>query len=187
MRLIVTLIISLAMTCANAQVRKCVGPSGKITYSDSLCESGNSTTVVRNLEANNLDNSGSRQQVEAAAVERNREEIIRNPPIECRFKSHSRDEKGRALANRAQEECIQNLLAKQKGGSKNNGNYELWKDNYDQISARREAAANRAVSSMNAQEIARSNSALNNRAMIVQPDKTLVCRRGVLGDTLNCK
>ena len=159
-----------------AQVRKCVGADGKVTYSDAICNSGMASTAVRNLDVNNIDNSGFRREAEAINVGLEDERLRQNPPLECQFRFHPRDEKGKTLAYKAQEECVRNLLAQRKGATASTLNYSMWKDHYDQTDSRRQAAANRAVSSMNAQEIARSNNAAAQRSLGLQGDRKLRCK-----------
>lgn len=183
------LIIAIVAFCAPsaAQVRKCIGAEGKVTYSDVICSSGAASTVVRNLDVNNIDNSGFRREVEAVNAALENEKLRQNPPLECQFRFHPRNEKGKVLAYMAQEECIKNLLTQRNGAPASTLNYSMWKDHYDQTDSRRQAAANRAVSSMNAQEISRSNSAAAQRSLGVQGDRKLTCKPNITRTALICE
>ena len=183
------LLIAMITFCgpSAAQVRKCVGADGKVAYSDTVCNSGAASTAVQNLDVNNIDNSGFRREAEAVNLGLENERLRQNPPLECQFRFHPRDEKGKTLAYKAQEECVRNLLAQRNGAPASKLNYSMWKDHYDQIDSRRQAAANRAVSSINAQEISRSNNAAAQRSLGVQGDRKLTCKPNFARTALICE
>lgn len=190
------LLLAVVLLCGDcsAQVRKCIAPDGKVTYSDAVCSAGVSTSSVRNLDVNSIDNSGFRRQAQAVLSQRdndllrqNSDLLRQNPPVECRFRFHSRDEKGKALAYAAQNECVDNIIAKRSGQPTSTSSYSMWKDHNGQTEGRRQAAVNRAVSSMNAQEIARSNAANTQRPPGIQENKKMTCRPNVMRDALICE
>lgn len=121
---------------AQAQVRKCIGPDGKVTYSDFIC----SGTTVHEKEvktnANTIDASGSRKDVQRFEADeqkaRTNDRIaagMQNPPTECKFSYYTvGDEKGKVLAANAKEECLRNLEAKKTGQAVSLEQYNLWKD-----------------------------------------------------------
>lgn len=63
MKLALVVAASLLVCCnAQAQLRKCIAPDGKVTYSDVMC-AGNSTSAPVKSRDNTLDNSGFREQI----------------------------------------------------------------------------------------------------------------------------
>lgn len=112
------------LLCANAQaqLRKCVAPDGKVTYSDVLCNGGATTGAIKNPNGNTLDASGSRQQVQSNRAEKDAAEsrpaVTARPsaPQECKFSYFSLgDEKGKRLAANAKAEFLQNNEARLNG------------------------------------------------------------------------
>jgi hypothetical protein len=63
MRRTISLALVLVACVSHAQVRKCVGADGKISYSDVICAGGASEKGVR-TDANTIDTSGFRKQAE---------------------------------------------------------------------------------------------------------------------------
>lgn len=57
---------------AQAQLRKCTGPDGRVTYSDVRCSTGAAESNVR-ANANTLDNSGARRQARQEERQRDQE------------------------------------------------------------------------------------------------------------------
>lgn len=64
-------LVCTALLCANAQaqMRKCVAPNGKVTYSDVPCTQGSSAGSIANPGGNTLDNSGFREQAQKENVD----------------------------------------------------------------------------------------------------------------------
>lgn len=175
---------------SNAQLRKCVGPDGKVTYSDVVC-TGNSATHNVKLHDNTLDTSGLR--AEGQRIEQNERyaSLMQNPPQECRFKSYkNNDQKGKALADLAQQECVKGLLS----GNNQSGAtpaYDRWKDHYEQTTSSRQAAINRAGAADNAAAIARSNAtAIQNAVNAANrnaENRTTTCKPNLMGTALECR
>lgn len=173
---------------AQAQLRKCVAPNGKVTYSDVVCDSGSTAATVRNADGNTVDTSGMRQQAEISQQRVDRTIAMQNPPSECRFRSYKfNDEKGKALADSAQRECIENLLATKQGKPTSKEAYTLWKDHHELTTATREAAHNRAVSTLNADNIARSNERAIQGAVKSAEQRELTCKPNLMRTALECK
>ena len=61
-RLWAILLLAALISPAQAQVRKCTGPNGKVTYSDYVCAGNTASESKVEGRANRLDNSGSREQ-----------------------------------------------------------------------------------------------------------------------------
>jgi hypothetical protein len=133
-KLAVVLVVLLCVN-AQAQLRKCTGVDGKVTYSDVLCASTSTTQSVK-VHENSLDTSALRQEG------RNLESrsLMTAPPTECKFKAFENgDEKGKVLGPKATEECIKNIQARKEGRPTSQDAYTMWKDNFDQESEKRHA------------------------------------------------
>lgn len=161
----------LLSAASHAQVQKCT-IEGKTVYSDSQC--GQHGTAI-NTTANTVDGSGLREQAqrnrdeaqrqqESAELDGQRASLAANVPLECKFKSFkNRDEKGRLLGQRAQAECIQNILNARQGKPPNLAAYGLWKDHNDRVSADRNAEAARSSAAINSRTPSRSMTCTANR------------------------
>lgn len=147
---------------AHAQVRKCMGPNGQITYSDSVCDSQTSRETTVRTDANTIDSSGLRQ---AAANTKTKEAVDRamqSDSGQCKFSYYELgDSLGQELAKSAKKECLDNIAAKVTGAQTSQEAYNRWKDHFNQKSANRNAA------------IARN--------------KTYTCKPNLLGSALDCR
>lgn len=150
----------LAFVCsaAAAQVVKCKGPGGSFIYSDRPCADGSDGQDVY-VHGNVLDGSTDRKSVENSKIQqqlkaRERDKanldaqemsvMQQNPPEECKFKHFSLgDKKGKALAENAKRECMQNIIAERNGGEVNDRHYRLWREHYDSEKYSRNNALNR--------------------------------------------
>ena len=178
----IILVIALAVCCmsAQAQLRKCTGADGKVTYSDVVCSNTSVEGGVKN-RVSNMDMPGLKREVDNSRQEKTNasiNEMMANPPLECKFKSYvNNDEKGKLLADKAKRECIQNILAAKEGRPTSKEDYAMWKDHHDQTSAKREASVSRAISTINAA----------NKPMQITPiTQDVRCRPNAMGSALIC-
>lgn len=129
------------VVASHAQLRKCVGADGKITYSDVVCASATTDTPIR-VRDNTLDSSGFRQEMDTSRAASERNELMRATPKECKFQYYEYgDARGKILAENANNECIDNKLASKSGVPSSLVAYQLWRDNYDQVSSRKQTNA----------------------------------------------
>lgn len=190
MKLVLVVATTLLLcTNAQAQLRKCTAPDGKVTYSDTVCSSYAVTGSIKNAGGNSMDASGSRQQVQknlaeteasatrAAAVAR------QGPPQECKFSYFSvGDEKGKRLADNAKAECLRNNEARLNGESTSLEHYTFWNDHRTAKSINRQGAITRANSDVNAWA---TRNAINNAATDIE-NRSYTCTPG-LGKSFDCR
>ena len=134
----------LVLTNAQGQVRKCIGPDGKVTYSDFVCDArtANETSVRTNV--NNIDRSAERQEIQQRKTATELENLLQTLPTVCKFKAFiNNDEKGQVLANKAQLECIKNIQAKKQGQPISQDDYQAWKDHHSMESDKRQKTLSR--------------------------------------------
>ena len=186
----VTLLLILATSCAQAQLRKCTAPDGRVTYSDVLCASSSSTGSIKNPNGNSLDSSGQRGLVSAQQERKDesdrREQKLASasPPQECKFSYFSiGDEKGKTLAANAKAECLQNNAAKLNGQPISLEHYNFWRDHSSQKSASRQAAASRSNDASNA---ANTQNSINGVANSIR-NKSYTCRSNYSGSSVDCR
>ncbi len=67
-RLAFLCLAALSVTGAQAQLRKCVGADGKVTYSDAVCAVEKKETNLRSGTMNVMDTSGLRQYASQSSV-----------------------------------------------------------------------------------------------------------------------
>jgi len=116
---------------ASAQVRKCIGADGKVTYSDFVCGAGTAKEAGVTTNANTLDGSGMRQESKRQKDIAEEDAIILSKPAECNFRSYKYgDSKGKVLADAAKQECMQNLLTKNQGQASSEASYKKWLDHH---------------------------------------------------------
>jgi hypothetical protein len=196
MKLILVIAASLLLCIdAQAQLRKCTGPDGKVTYSDVLCNSSSSTGSIKNADGNSLDTSGFRREAqglrareERAQAEDEMSDAMRNKPGACKFSYHSvGDERGKALATNAKRECIENILAAKQGQPKSMEHYSLWKDHYDQTSSRRQAALTGANADANARATQQATQQAIESASRKAENKRFTCTPNGLGKSMDCR
>jgi hypothetical protein len=152
-----------------AQVQKCVGPDGKVTYSDRMCANTARASGV-NTDANHAD-IGSRQQAQRIQSRQDDERaaaLRQNPPTECKFAAYKNgDEKGKLLASNATEECLRNMDAKRTGQPTSQEAYNLWKDHHQMATAKRQGSMNRATAAA--------------------APRGMTCRPNAMGTALDCR
>lgn len=186
MLIVTTLLICFA---AQAQVRKCTGPDGKVTYSDSLCSGNTSRESAISTNANTIDGSNLRREGQRIRADEETANAMQNAPPECKFKSYkNNDSKGKALADKAQLECVRNIKLAKEGLSTSKEDYALWRDHYDQTTSVRQGNLNRAVAADNAGRIARSNeAAIQDGGRNKTENRRFTCKPNILGTALDCK
>jgi hypothetical protein len=187
---------------SQAQVRKCTGPDGKVTYSDVLCSNPAAKESSIDTSANTLDHSGLRKEAQRMRETEELDALATNTPRECRFKFHAYgDPKGKALSEKAKTECIRNIVAAKQGKPPSKDAYALWKDHFDQTAASRRAIVQQIGEAENARRIAASNeSAIQDagrknerairevgRSIESKLDRPMTCTKSALSNDLICK
>lgn len=142
---------------AQAQVRKCIGTDGKVTYSDFVCGKNTANEAGVRTDANTIDSSGLRREAEGIRADRLSEakniradrlraEAIQGGSKKCSFEYYSiGDTKGKELAEAATKECYANLVAKETGGTTSLEAYNMWKDHHGMVANKRNAAGSRSM------------------------------------------
>jgi hypothetical protein len=126
---------------AHAQVRKCTGPDGKVTYSDFVCASNTSKESGIKTNANTLDASGLREDSQRYKTAGEVERAMQQGASKCKFAYYSiGDAKGKELAAAAKQECLSNIAAKANGQPTSLEQYNFWKDHHQIKSTQRSAA-----------------------------------------------
>ena len=183
MKFILVIVATLLLcTNAQAQLRKCTAPDGKVTYSDTVCSINAVTGSIKNADGNSMDSSGYRQQVEKsqaekeASVSRAKTVARLGPPQECKFSYFSvGDEKGKRLADNAKAECLRNNEARLNGESTSLEHYTFWNDHRTAKSINRQGAITRANSDVNAWA---TRNAINNAATDIE-NRSYTCTPGL--------
>lgn len=135
------LLLAVLIGPAQAQVRKCTGPDGKVTYSDFVCASGASKEDRVKTNANTIDASGYRQEAQRTKTAQAVDVAVQQGESKCKFAYYSiGDSKGTDLAAAAKQECLDNLAAKASGQPTSLEAYGFWKDHH-QIKATQRSAA----------------------------------------------
>lgn len=126
---------------AQAQVRKCTGPDGKVTYSDFVCAGSASKEDRVKTNANTIDASGYRQEAQREKTNQAVDAAVQQGASKCKFASYKYgDSKGQELAAAAKQECLSNLAAKASGQPTSLEAYGFWKDHHQIKSTQRSAA-----------------------------------------------
>lgn len=135
------LLASLAAS-AHAQVRKCILPDGKVTYSDVLCNKDVAKQADVNLVANTTDKSPERAQARKFAMERLIALARQREPYRCTFSVEpSIQGDGEHLAEAATHECFSNIVAEQTGHPVRNEAFERWFENQQLAEGKRSVSA----------------------------------------------
>lgn len=130
-----------ATTTAHAQVRKCILPDGKVTYSDVLCNKDVAMQADVNLVANTMDKSPARAEARKFALERLITQARQREPNRCKFSVEpSIQGDGQQLAEAATQECFANIVAAQTGHPVRNDAFERWFENQQLAEGKRSAA-----------------------------------------------
>lgn len=187
MRFILFVATLLFLVTAQAQVRKCTGPDGKVTYSDFVCAGSTVNETSVNTNANHLDRSGERREVEKFKTAEMVEQATHQGASKCKFSYYAiGDSKGKELAAAAKRECLNNIAAKVTGQPTTLEAYNFWRDHTTQKSADRQAALNRASAAANAQAIANSNRDAIGAAAAQNANRTITCKPTYL-NSLECR
>lgn len=187
MRLIATIFIAscaMCMEASHAQLRKCTGPDGKVTYSDVVCAGGAAASSIKNPGGNSIDTSALRDdtsRLESQPAKATGESSA-SPPQDCKFEYYVLgDNKGKRLAANAKEECLRNNQAKLNGGPTSLEHYNFWRDYRGIKTSERQAA----IANGNAAARAAQQS-LNNVGK-PEPKQKLTCRPNLRGTELECE
>ena len=153
---------------ADAQVRKCTGPDGKITYSDFICGKNTASEASVRTDYNTIDSSGSRLDAQRMKTDEAVKAALQKDGGSCKFSYFALgDEKGKTLAAAAKQECLDNIRAKASGQPTTLEAYGFWKDHSAQKSTDRQASITRAAAAENARttqdSIDKINSQLRNQ------------------------
>ena len=140
-KLIATLLLIVLIGPVQAQVRKCTGPDGKVTYSDFVCVSSTSKEERVSTNANTIDTSAYRQEVQREKVAQAVDDAMLQSPSKCKFAFYTlADTKGQELAAAAKQECLHNLAANASGQPTSLEAYGFWKDHHQIMSTQRSSA-----------------------------------------------
>lgn len=151
MKTILLAALLLAATCGvQAQVKKCVGPDGKVTYSDALCSKETTSQSGVRTDANAIDSSGLRQEARNNRAEQIRSDAKASGTKQCNFSYYAMgDSKGKEMAEAATKECYANIVAKETGGPTSMDAYNMWKDHHQMVASKRNAQAEAAPRQLN--------------------------------------
>lgn len=134
MKNIILVIVAAFLTygAVHAQVRKCIGSDGKVTYSDFVCAANTASETSVRTNQNTVDHSAQRKDVRQALDATEAEKILSGPaPVECKFKSFKNgDAKGKVLADKAQFECVRNILNAKQGMPPVKIDYQNWNEHH---------------------------------------------------------
>lgn len=157
------------ITPATAQVRKCTGADGRVTYSDFVCASttAKETGVVTN--SNTLDGSGMRKQAKSDRNTAAGDQAVMEKGEQCKFTRYGLGKGvGAMLADAATKECLDNLRAKAIGQPVFFEAFNRWKEAKIASDAQSAADGTRA--------------ALNNLQ-----NKSYQCTPNPFGTSMNCR
>ena len=135
------LLLATLVGTAHAQVRKCILPDGKVTYSDVLCNKDVAKQADVNLKANTLDTSPVRAEARKFAMDRLVALARQREPNRCKFTVEpSIQGDGQQLAEAATYECFANIVAEQTGHPLRNEAFERWFENQQLAEGKRSAS-----------------------------------------------
>jgi hypothetical protein len=142
MKTIIIAALLLAAVSAQAQVRKCTGADGKITYSDFICGKDTTAEAGVRTDANSIDSSGLRQESRKLQAENLRAQAKKSGSTKCSFSYFdSSNPEGKNYADAAATECFANIVATQSGAATSQKAYIAWKAYYQPIADKRKATA----------------------------------------------
>lgn len=169
---------------AHAQVRKCTGPDGKVTYSDFICGKDTANEANVRTDYNTIDSSGSRLDAQRMKTDEAVNAAMQAGGSKCKFSYFAYgDEKGKSLAAAAKQECLNNIKAKASGQPTTLEAYGFWKDHSGQKSTDRQASINRAAAAENART---TRAAIDNVNSTLK-DQTFTCKRNSFNNEVDCK
>jgi hypothetical protein len=175
-------VIYLICATSNAEVIKCQGSNGSVTYSDVGCGSPGKSI---NTDFNNLDTSAIRKQAAAASLKESIQQAEQGASAKCKFSSYAiGDAKGKILAQEARDECLRNASAKLQGNPIETSARDAWKEQQASVSQRRQAAATR--DAINQQGIQTRAEIENQGSRILKKlDDPVKCTKSM--DTISCR
>ena len=136
------LLFGMLIASAQAQVRKCTGADGKVTYSDFMCSSSTSNETGVRTNANTIDASGLREDSKRYKTAEAVDQAMQQGSSKCKFAYYAvGDSKGQDLAAAAKQECLSNIAAKASGQPTTLEAYNFWKDHHQIKSTQRSAGA----------------------------------------------
>ena len=169
---------------ASAQVRKCTGPDGKITYSDFICGKSTANETSVRTDYNTIDSSGSRLDAKRMKTDEAVNAAMQTDGPKCKFAYFAYgDEKGKTLAAAAKQECLNNIRAKANGDATSLEAYGFWKDHSAQKSTDRQASISRAAAAQDAQATRNSIDGLNRTLK----NQSYTCQRSNFSNEVDCK
>lgn len=124
---LLALCIAISSASTFAQVRKCIGPDGKVTYSDYVCKSTAMKESSVKLNENTIDGAVMRDEVSKGKDQ----EAVASAAQSglCKFTYYTLgDETGASLAAEAKKECLDNIVKKRNGKQTSDDAYNRWKD-----------------------------------------------------------
>lgn len=126
----------------SAQVRKCTGLDGKVTYSDFICGAKTAKEDAVTTHANTVDASGLREKAQTMRTDDAIQNAMARESGQCKFSYFAvGDTKGKALAAAAKQECLDNIAAKASGRPGSTQAYAMWKDHSSAKTTERNNAA----------------------------------------------
>jgi hypothetical protein len=135
------LLLATLVGTAHAQVRKCILPDGKVTYSDVLCNKDVAKQADVNLVANTVDKSPARAEARKFAMERLIALARQREPNRCKFSVEpSIQDDGQQPAEAATQECFANIVSEQTGHPIRNEAFERWFENQQLAESKRSAS-----------------------------------------------
>jgi hypothetical protein len=101
---------------SHAQLNKCMGPDGKVSYSDKACATNSTKKEAVQIQENTLDGSSARQDVQNVKIKEAVQGALQVGSGKCRFYHYAvGGEMGKQLAVIAKEECLANIAARISG------------------------------------------------------------------------
>lgn len=133
--------LTLLSGAVDAQVRKCTGADGKVTYSDFVCESNTVKEAGVKTDVNTLDGSSARKDAANYRGGLSAEADLARNPKQCNFPRFTYgDEAGKLRAAAAKQECLDNVRKKYTGEPTSEYAKNAYKEGFDRESTRRENA-----------------------------------------------
>lgn len=123
--LLLTLLLAFG---SQAEIRKCTGADGKVTFSDSACAVNTVSEQGVKVYANtNSQDMSADRRAAAASGKRDRiDSMLASPPEECKFRS-SASQDSKTLAANAARECVENIVS----GNSSGQHRARWKEYWD--------------------------------------------------------
>lgn len=176
---------------ASAQVRKCVGANGKVTYSDFICEANTTKEQEVKTNANTIDGSAMRASAKSDKERSVADAAVSRGAKQCDFKRSSvGNEQGNALADAAKEECLANLAAAALGKPTKLDAKTAWVEYSTARRARMQAAMNSSIAAHNAYAAAMASQNTTNAINAASDranNKVYTCTPSGYNNTATCR